>query len=89
MTTSPAGPGLLVASSDRSRPERPALAGTAPADGELRPDGIWHGYPATASRTLCGRPLFEMYLWPARTWPLDAPTGAACYACELVAAHQD
>jgi hypothetical protein len=30
-----------------------------------------------------------MYLWPARTWPLDAPTGAACYACELVAAHQD
>jgi len=88
VTTSPAQPDLRVASSDRSRRERPALPGSAEVRGETGPDGILHGYALTTSRTICGRPLVEMYLWPGLTWPRDVPAGSACYSCELVVQHQ-
>jgi len=58
------------------------------ASSERGPSGVWHGYRPGTSRTLCGRPLLELHLWPGLTWPEETPPDEICYSCELAAQTQ-
>jgi len=54
--------------------------------GAFVPDGVLHGFEQGQGRTLCGRPLLELYEWPDLHWPPANDThGAACSQCHRVA----
>jgi hypothetical protein len=79
---------LRLATSDRLRPERPAPATAGPADAVAQsggPSGVLHGYEPGTDRTLCGRPLRELYDWPGVTWPRHWDDDSVCDRCKSFA----
>jgi hypothetical protein len=80
---------LRLASNDRTVYDRPALSHVvASLSGERSsgPDGVLHGYDPGAERTLCGRPLRELYDWPGLVWPPASDTrGTVCDRCRMIA----